>query len=99
MEGLRRFVVERRVLDMSSDDLLELHCALEDASHRLRSDNRRVLCMRTFYLPETERWVAVFEADAPDDVQRAVKIAQLPPGAVQEAIEMTSAGSRRGDHT
>ena len=45
--------------------------------------------MRTIYLPSTERWIAVFAADAPDTVRRATKIAQLPPGDVHEAIEMT----------
>jgi hypothetical protein len=44
--------------------------------------------MRTLYLPSTERWIAVFSADAPDTVQRAAKIAQLPPGEVHEAIEL-----------
>ena len=50
------------------------------------------MCMRTIYLPSMERWIAVFAADAPDTVQRAARIAQLPPGEVHEAIEMTGGG-------
>jgi len=88
-QGLRRFVVERRVPEMTSDDLAGLHSALAEATHRLSADSNRVVCMRTLYLPSTERWIGVFAADAPDTVQRAAKIAQLPPGEVHEAIEMT----------
>ena len=89
LPGLRRFVVERRVPEMSADDLAVLHSALSEATHRLSADSTRVMCMRTLYLPSVERWIAVFAADAPDAVQRAARIAQLPPGEVQEAIEMT----------
>jgi hypothetical protein len=82
-------VVERRVPEMSSEDLSGLHSALADATQRLSADSSRVACLRTIYLPAMERWIAVFAADAPDTVQRAAKIAQLPPGEVHEAIEMT----------
>ncbi len=92
LQGLRRFVLERRVPEMTSDDLAGLHSALAEASHRLSVDSTKVVCMRTIYLPSSERWIAVFAADAPDTVQRAARIAQLPPGEVHEAIEMT--GSR-----
>lgn len=91
-QGLRRYVVERRVPEMTSDDLDGLHAALAEASHRLSANSRDVVCMRTIYLPSTEQWIAVFAADAPDSVQRAAKIAQLPPGEVHEAIEMTGGG-------
>jgi hypothetical protein len=50
--------------------------------------------MRTIYLPSQERWIAVFEAETPDTVHRAAKIAQLPPGDVHEAIEMTASRQR-----
>jgi hypothetical protein len=92
LQGLRRFVVERRVPEMTSDDLLGLHSAIEDATQRLSLDSRTVVCMRTLYLPSMERWIAVFAADTADTVQRAAKIAQLPPGKVHEAIEMTGGG-------
>jgi hypothetical protein len=92
LQGLRRFVVERRVPDMTPDELLELHSALTDATHRVSVDNARVVCTRTLYLPTTERWMAVFEADALDSVKRATRIAQLPAGDVHEAIEMAGGG-------
>jgi hypothetical protein len=91
-KGLRRFVVERRVPEMSSEELLDLHAAVEDATHRLTVDSSRVVCMRTLYLPATKRWIAVFEADALDTVKRAARIAQLPPGDVREAIELAGGG-------
>lgn len=91
-QEVRRFVVERRVPEMTSDDLAGLHSALAAASHRLSADSGQVVCIRTIYLPSTERWIAVFAADAPDTVQRAARIAQLPPGEVHEAIEMTGGG-------
>jgi len=92
LQGLRRFVVERRVPEMTSEDLAGLHSALSEATQRLSVDSSKVVCMRTIYLPSTERWIAVFAADAPETVQRAAKIAQLPPGEVHEAIEMTRGG-------
>jgi hypothetical protein len=88
-QALRRFVVERRVPEMTADDLAGLHSALAEATLRLSAESNHVVCMRTLYLPSTERWIAVFSADGPDTVQRAAKIAQLPPGEVHEAIEMT----------
>jgi len=92
LQGLRRFVVERRVPEMTSDDLAELHSALSEATQRLSVDSSKVVCTRTIYLPSMERWIAVFAADSPDTVQRAAKIAQLPPGQVHEAIEITGGG-------
>jgi hypothetical protein len=77
---------------MTSDELLELHSALIDASRRLSLESARVVCTRTLYLRSTERWIAVFEADAADSVKRATQIAQLPPGDVHEAIEMARGG-------
>ena len=91
-QGPRRFVVERRVPEMTSEELLELHAAVEDATHRLSADNARVVCLRTLYLPSSRRWIAVFEADAVGTVKRAARIAQLPPGDVHEAIEMPGGG-------
>jgi hypothetical protein len=92
LQGLRRFVVERRVPEMSSDDLAGLHSALAEATYRLSAGSSPVVCMRTIYLPSSERWIAVFAADSPHTVQRAAKIAQLPPGEVHEAIELTNGG-------
>ena len=91
-EKLRRFVVERRVPEMTTDELVELHAAVEEATHRLSVDSSRVACLRTLYLPSAKRWIAVFEADALDAVKRAARIAQLPPGDVHEAIEMPGGG-------
>ena len=91
-EGLPRFVVERRVPEMTRAELAELHAAVEDATHRLSVDSSRVACLRTLYLPSANRWIAVFEADAVDTVKRAARVAQLPPGDVHEAIEMPGAG-------
>ena len=48
-------MVERRVPEMTSEDLAGLHSALAEATHRLSADSREVVCMRTIYLPSTER--------------------------------------------
>jgi hypothetical protein len=94
LQELPRFVVERRVPKMTSSDLAGLHAALADAAQRLSAESDHVACMRTIYLPSQERWIAVFEAETPDTVHRAAKIAQLPPGDVHEAIEMTASRQR-----
>ena len=92
LQRVRRFVVERRVPEMTSEELLDLHAAVVDATERLSIDSSRVECLRTLYLPSTKRWIAVFEADAVDTVRRVARIAQLPPGDITEAIEMAGGG-------
>jgi hypothetical protein len=94
LQELPRFVVERRVPKMTSSDLAGLHAALAEAAQRLSAESDHVACMRTIYLPSQERWIAVFEAETPDTVHRAARIAQLPPGDVHEAIEMTASRQR-----
>jgi hypothetical protein len=94
LQELPRFVVERQVPKMTSSDLAGLHAALAEAAQRLSAESDHVACMRTIYLPSQERWIAVFEAETPDTVHRAAKIAQLPPGDVHEAIEMTASRQR-----
>ena len=91
-QRLRRFVVERRVPEMTSEELFDLHAAVVDATERLSVDSSHVECLRTLYLPSAKRWIAVFEADAVDTVKRAARIAQLPPGDVTEAIELAGGG-------
>lgn len=85
-----RFVVERLVPEMTSADLVGLHSALAEATQRLSADSTQVACLSTIYLPSTDRWIAVFAADAEETVQRAAMIAQLPPGDVHKAIELTA---------
>jgi hypothetical protein len=94
LQELPRFVVERRVPKMTSDDLAGLHSALAEAAQRLSAESDHVVCMRTIYVPSQERWIAVFEAETPETVHRAAKIAQLPPGDVHQAIEMTASKQR-----
>jgi hypothetical protein len=93
-QELSRFVVERRVPKMTSADLAGLHSALAEAAQRLSAESDHVACMRTIYVPSQDRWIAVFEAETPDPVHRAAKIAQLPPGDVHRAIEMTASRQR-----
>jgi hypothetical protein len=98
LQAQRRLVVERQVSGMTSDDLAGLHSALAEATRRMSVDNSLVVCLRTIYLPSLERWIAVFAADAPNTVQRAAKIAQLPRGEVHEAIELTGSGGGHPSH-
>ena len=94
LQELPRFVVERRVPTMTSADLVGLHSALAAAAQRLSAESDHVVCLRSIYLPSQERWIAVFEAETPDTVHRAAKIAQLPPGDVHEAVELTASRQR-----
>jgi hypothetical protein len=94
LQELPRFIVERRVPKMTSADLAGLHSALAEAAKRLSAETDHVACMHTIYVPSQDRWIAVFEAETPDTVHRAAKIAQLPPGDVYAAIEMTASSQR-----
>ena len=94
LQELPRFVVEQRVPEMTSADLAGLHSALTEAALRLSAESDHVACVRTIYVPSLERWMAVFEAETPDTVHRAAKIAQLPPAHVHQAIEMTASRQR-----
>jgi cysteine sulfinate desulfinase/cysteine desulfurase-like protein len=94
LQELPRFVVERRVPTMTATELAGLHSALTEAAQRLSAESEHVTCMRTFYVPSLERWMAVFEAETPDPVHRAAKIAQVSPGDVHQAVEMTETSER-----
>jgi len=79
---------------MSAADLASLHAAIAEAADRLGAENAHVSCTRTIYVPSQGRWIAVFEAEAADFVHRAARIAQLPPGEVVQAVEMTVTSER-----
>jgi hypothetical protein len=96
VEEFPRFVVERLVPEMTSADLVDLHAALSEATHRLSADSTEVACLSTIYLPSLDRWIAVFKADAQETVQRAAMIAQLPPGDVHEAIVLIAQRGEAG---
>ena len=92
VQGQRRFVVQQDVPELSCDDLNCLNAAVVAATQRLRADGHYVACLQTLYVPDTERWIAVFAADVPDSVCRAMRIAQLPAEEVLEAITMAVVG-------
>jgi hypothetical protein len=77
---------------MTATDLAAIHCALVEASRRLSASGCPINYLRTTYLPSRQRWIGVFAAAAPDEVHRAVGIAQLPAVDVTEAIEIASPG-------
>jgi hypothetical protein len=87
--GQRRFLVQKDVPELTSDDLNGLNAAVVAATRRLRADGHDVACLHSTYVPATEQWIGVFAAETADSVRRAMTIAQLPAEAVHEAITMT----------
>ena len=67
---------------------------LEAAVTRLRRQRRRAKHLGSTYVPADDSCFCRFEAETADFVHRAARIAQLPPGEVVQAVEMTVTSER-----
>jgi hypothetical protein len=95
---LTTYVAECAVCGLDRNDLRDLHAALELASTRLSAAGAQVAYLRSSYLPDVERWAAVFVADEPDVVLHVAHIAQLSPVTVHRVIELGVTGDGRSEN-
>ena len=92
MSELITYVAECAACGLDEDDLRDLHVALELTSVRLSSAGEKVVYLRSSYLPDVERWAAVFVAADPAVVLHVAHIAQLSSVEVHRVIELGAPG-------
>lgn len=97
MPELTTYVAECAASGLAEDDLRDLHAALERTSARLTGAGQQVVYLRSSYLPEVERWAAVFLAEGPDAVRHVTHIAQLSSVAVHRVIELGVSSDRQAE--
>src|SRR5689334_20137541 len=88
VQEMRTYLAECTAHGLDEGDLRDLHCALEWTSARVSTAGRSVVCLHSTYLPDVERWTAVFMADDPDLVLRVTNIAQLSSVRVHRALAL-----------
>lgn len=88
MPELATYVAECAAHGLVEDDFRDLHAAVELASARLSAAGEQVVYLRSSYLPDEQRWAAVFVADTPDVIRHVAHIAQLSSVAVHRAVEL-----------
>ena len=91
VQEMRTYLAECTAHGLGEGDLRDLHCALEWTSARVSTAARSVVYLHSTYLPDVERWTAVFLADGPDLVLRVTSIAQLSSVAVHRAFALVVA--------
>jgi hypothetical protein len=91
VQEMRTYLAECTAHGFDEGDLRDLHCALERTSARVSTADRSVVYLHSTYLPDVERWTAVFMADAPDLVRRVTDIAQLSSVEIHRALALVVA--------
>jgi hypothetical protein len=94
---LTTYVAECAAYGLGEDDLRDLHVALELTSARLSAAGQQVFCLRSSYLPDVERWAAVFVAEDPEVVRHVAHIAQLSSVSVHPVIELGPSGDGQAE--
>jgi hypothetical protein len=89
---LRTYLASWAAHGLDEDDLREIHSALGRTSAQVSAAAGSVVYLRSSYVPDLDRWVAVFVADEPDLVLRVTTIAQLPSVEVHRAVELVVSG-------
>lgn len=97
MPELTTYVAECAAYGLGEDDLRDLHVALELTSARLSAAGQQVFCLRSSYLPDVERWAAVFVAEDPEVVRHVAHIAQLSSVSVHPVIELGPSGDGQAE--
>jgi hypothetical protein len=82
-----RFVAEFQIPGWGLSDFIAVHSALVATSRRLSVAGERLTFLRSIHLPARGRWIGLFESGAEQTVSHALRIAQVWPAEVHEAIE------------
>ena len=84
------FLVERRLVDLSSDGLLAVHNALAESCRRLSMSGRTVQYQRSFFAVERGWCLSVFTASDRETVRLANDVAQVPFVRIEEGLKLES---------
>jgi hypothetical protein len=85
---VRLFIVERRLPNISQQQLAVLQAALTSAASRFstRGDGVRYLC--SIFMARQGRLLSLFTADGPDTVRAVNQAALIPFASIEPAIEL-----------
>lgn len=83
------FVVERHLPGVTADALKAAGMRAKTCCAEMTDEGTRVRWVRSFFLPQTEQTMCVFEAATRQVVEEANRRAQIPFKAIREAVEMT----------
>jgi hypothetical protein len=84
----RLFIVERRLPNISQQQLAVLQAALTTAASRFSTRGDSVRYLRSIFLARQERLLSLFSADSPDAVRAVNQAALIPFASIEPAIEL-----------
>jgi hypothetical protein len=85
------FVVERRMLNVSTVDLAMLQEALSFACDRLTSRGEPVRCVGSTFLPGPARLLTLFEAESAEAVRKVNENVHAPFFSLEAALKIALA--------
>ena len=84
----RLFIVERRLPNISQQQLAVLQAALTTAASRFSARGDGVRYLRSIFLARQGRLLSLFSADSPDAVRAVNQAALIPFASIEPAIEL-----------
>jgi hypothetical protein len=84
----RLFIVERRLPNISQQQLAVLQAALTSASSRFSARGDGVRYLRSIFLARQGRLLSLFTADSPDAVRAVNQATLIPFASIEPAIEL-----------
>jgi hypothetical protein len=84
----RLFIVERRLPNISQQQLTVLQAALTSAANRFSTRGDGVRYLRSIFLARQGRLLSLFSADSPDAVRALNQAALIPFASIEPAIEL-----------
>jgi hypothetical protein len=88
------FIVERRLPELSLDNLIVAHRALAESSRRISLGGDSVRYLRSTFTPAGGKCLCMFGALSLDLVRRVNEVAQVPFDRIDEAVHFEDPGGR-----
>ena len=82
------FIVERRLPNISQQQLAVLQAALTSAASRFSARGDGVRYLRSIFLARQGRLLSLFSADSPETVRAVNQAALIPFASIEPAIEL-----------
>jgi hypothetical protein len=82
------FIVERRLPNISQQQLAVLQAALTTAASRFSARGDGVRYLRSIFLARQGRLLSLFAADSPETVRAVNQAALIPFASIEPAIEL-----------
>lgn len=87
-----RFIVERHLPGITPEALSAAGLRAKTCCHEMEAEGRDVRWIRSFFLPDAERTLCVFDGPDEETVAEANQRAQIPFERIRTALEMTPDG-------